>query len=142
MYVGTKSFDNTFSDTGSRSVSGQMVTLSGLAPRTDYSVVVTAINTAGFRRSSDPVVGTTLTGKLKTPHLSTHHSLHPSHHSTIPPSHFLCPRVVSTFFSASKHTHTALPPPPPPTHLIFSPPHFLTPHFTSLPKHPQLPWIL
>ena len=74
MYVGTKSYDNTFSDTGSRSVSGQMVMLSGLAPRTDYSVVVTAINTAGFRRSSDPVVGITLTGKLQPPlHLSTLH---------------------------------------------------------------------
>ena len=67
MYVGTKSYDSTFSDTGSRSVSGQMVMLSGLAPRTDYSVVVTAINTAGFRRSSDPVVGTTLTGTLRLP---------------------------------------------------------------------------
>ena len=85
MYDGTKSYDSTFSDTGSQSVSGQTVMLSGLTPRTDYSVVVTAINTAGFRRSSDPVVGTTLTGKLRSPlHLSTFHS--PPLNFSLPPS--------------------------------------------------------
>ena len=64
-YDGTKSYDSTFRDTGSQSVSGQMVMLSDLVPSTDYSVVVTAINTAGFRNSSDPVVGTTQTGKIQ-----------------------------------------------------------------------------
>ena len=48
-------------------MSGQMVTLSDLIPSTNYSVVVTAINTAGFRNNSDPVIGTTLTGKLHYP---------------------------------------------------------------------------
>ena len=42
-----------------------MVMLSDLVPSTDYRVIVTAINTAGFRKSSDPVIGTTLTGKLR-----------------------------------------------------------------------------
>ena len=64
-YDGTKSYDSTFRDTGSQSVSGQMVMLSDLVPSTDYSVVVTAINTAGFRNSSDPVVGRTQTGKIQ-----------------------------------------------------------------------------
>jgi len=66
-YDGTKSYDSTFRDTRSQSVSGQMVTLSVLIPSTDYSVIVTAINTAGFRNNSDPVIGTTLTGKLSYP---------------------------------------------------------------------------
>jgi len=65
MYDGTKSYDSTFRDTRSQSLSGQMVMLSDLVPSTDYRVIVTAINTAGFRKSSDPVIGTTLTGKLR-----------------------------------------------------------------------------
>jgi len=63
-YDGTKSYDSTFRDTRSQSVSGQMVMLSDLVPSIDYRVIVTAINTAGFRNSSDLVVGTTLTGRL------------------------------------------------------------------------------
>ena len=67
MYDGTKSYGSTFRDTRSQSLSGQMVMLSDLVPSTDYRVIVTAINTAGFRKSSDPVIGTTLTGKLHYP---------------------------------------------------------------------------
>ena len=62
-YTGTKSYNSTFRDTGSRSVSGQMVLLTGLISDTNYSIVVIATNTAGFRNSSDVVVGTTLPGK-------------------------------------------------------------------------------
>ena len=44
-------------------MSGQMVVLTALISDTDYSIVVIATNTAGFRNSSDAVVGTTLTGR-------------------------------------------------------------------------------
>ena len=62
-YTGTKSYNNTFHDAGSQSVSGQMVLLTGLTPDTNYKIVVIATNTAGFRNSSDAVVGATLTGR-------------------------------------------------------------------------------
>ena len=40
-----------------------MVLLTGLISDTNYSIVVIATNTAGFRNSSDAVVGTTLPGR-------------------------------------------------------------------------------
>ena len=62
-YTGTKSYNNTFHDTRSWSESGKTAMLTGLTPDTNYNIVVTATNTAGFRNSSDAVVGTTLPGK-------------------------------------------------------------------------------
>ena len=44
-----------------------MVLLTGLTPDTNYSIVVTATNTAGFRNSSDAVVGATPTGRKSQP---------------------------------------------------------------------------
>jgi len=76
MYDGTKSYNSTFRDTRSQSVSGQMVALSDLVPSTDYRVTVTAINTAGYENSSDTVVGTTLTGKLQSTLLPLPSTLH------------------------------------------------------------------
>ena len=101
-YTGTKSYNRTFRDTGSQSVSGQMVVLTNLTSDTNYSIVVTSTNTAGFRNSSDAVVGTTQTGRKLPPstfpslHVSSstmlhHESLHPtyspSHLFTITPTH-------------------------------------------------------
>ena len=62
-YTGTKSYNSTFRDARSQSESGQEVVLTGLTPDTNYSIIVIAYNTAGFRNSSDAVVGTTLPGK-------------------------------------------------------------------------------
>ena len=62
-YNGTKSYNNTFHDTGSQSVSERTAMLTGLTPDTNYKIVVIATNTAGFRNSSDTVVGTTLPGR-------------------------------------------------------------------------------
>ena len=61
-YTGTKSYNSSFHDTGSWSVSGETAILTGLTPDTNYSIVVIATNTAGFRNSSDAVVGATLPG--------------------------------------------------------------------------------
>ena len=44
-------------------MSGKTAMLTDLTPDTNYSIVVTATNTAGFRNSSDPVVGATLPGR-------------------------------------------------------------------------------
>ena len=62
-YNGTKSYNNTFRDTGSQSVSERTAMLTDLTPDTNYKIVVIATNTAGFRNISDAVVGTTLTGR-------------------------------------------------------------------------------
>ena len=70
-YTGTKSYNNTFHDTGSQSVSERVVVLTGLTSDTDYSIVVIATNTAGFRNSSDAVVGTTQTGRKSQSFLDT-----------------------------------------------------------------------
>jgi len=158
MYDGTKSYVSTFRDTRSQSVSGQMVSLSNLIPSTNYSVVVTAINTAGFRNSSDPVIGTTLTGKLQFTilplrlkpllHSPLHFppsTLHPStSHSSSPPTPLLFNQLLphlsfpiyvqSWFFSAAHlntHSYNTITPPPPHLHLLTSSP--LT--STSLPPH-------
>ena len=67
-YTGTKSYNSTFRDTGNQSESGQVVVLTGLTSDTNYSIVVIATNTAGFRNSSDPEFGITLTGRKLPPH--------------------------------------------------------------------------
>jgi len=121
-----------------------MVSLSDLIPSTNYSVVVMAINTARFRNSSDPVIGTTLTGKLQSPEAETssalstfHFSLQPSHPSTLQPtppsSQFLYPHTVLVLLSCTskhihiQHYHSTSPSP--------APPHSLTPHSKSSPHH-------
>ena len=140
-----------FRDTRNQSLSGQMVMLSDLIPSTDYRVIVTVINTAGYRNSSDPVIGTTLTGKLQFTLLSLHSPslnfslLQPSHTSTLQPtppsSQFLCLLTVlvllSIYHSTSSYPHPFTSPTYPSPHQLLnsSPPHLP-------PQLPQLPWIL
>ena len=137
-YTGTKSYNSTFRDPGSRPVSGQEVVLTGLISDTNYSIVVIATNTAGFR-SSDPVFGITLTGRKLPPHTllfstSPPLALPTMHLFTITPPHTTCllyPLYI--FLQSSSLTDnflpsSLLPPPlaPPPLPPIVVPPTSLT----------------
>ena len=86
-YTGTKSYNSTFRNTGSQSVSGEEVVLTNFTSDTNYSIVVTSTNTAGFRKSSDTVVGTTLTGrKLPLPTFASSLPIYHTYNITFPSS--------------------------------------------------------
>ena len=143
-YTGTKSYNSTFRDTGSQSVSEQEIVLTGLISDTDYSIVVTSTNIAGFSNSSDAVLGTTLTGRKLPPstfpslHISSSTTLHhESLHLIYSPSHLHTPCLFFSFCISSSLLLPQMtvfppflslfsPPAPPPPPPIVVPPTSLT----------------
>ena len=107
-YTGTKSYNSTFRDARNLSESGQVVLLTGLISDTNYSIVVTATNTAGFRNSSDPEFGITLTGRKLPPsppllHISTSNT----NSSHVPPiHHHTCTHNLPFLPTSQSSSHT------------------------------------